>query len=176
MSQWDRRDLGPFLGYLPQDIELFEGSLAENISRFGELNAEKIIAASKTAVIHEMILTLPKGYDTQIGPNSGALSAGQRQKVGLARALFNKPKLVVLDEPNSNLDDQGEKDLTVAISQLKAVGTTVIIITHRTSILSLVDKLLFLQDGMAKAFGPKDQVLQVLKDERPKVAQLKPKR
>ncbi len=176
ISQWNRDDLGPYLGYLPQDIELFEGSIAANIGRFGKLDAEEIIAASKTAGIHEMILALPNGYDTAISPTSGALSAGQRQKVGLARALFGKPKLVILDEPNSNLDDQGEQDLKDSITKIKEAGTTVIIVTHKTSILSLVDKLLFLRDGVVNAFGPRDQVLKALKDERPKIAQLKSQR
>ena len=140
------------------------------------MDAEEIIAASKTAGIHEMILALPNGYDTAISPTSGALSAGQRQKVGLARALFGKPKLVILDEPNSNLDDQGEQDLKDSITKIKEAGTTVVIVTHKTSILSLVDKLLFLRDGAVNAFGPRDQVLKALKDERPKIAQLKSQR
>ena len=125
---------GTPLGLSPQDIELFDGTIAENICRFGNPNAEKIIDVSRMAGIHEMILQLPNGYDTQIGATSGILSAGQRQRVGLARALYDSPKLIVLDEPNSNLDDQGERDLLTALRRMKESGSTIIIITHRTSI------------------------------------------
>ena len=148
ISQWNREALGPYLGYLPQDIELFEGSVAENICRFNTANSEKIIKAAKTTGIHEMLLKLPNGYDTIIGPSSGALSAGQRQRLGLARAIYDYPKLVILDEPNSNLDDQGERELQNAINQIKEQGTTVIIVTHRTPILALVDKILLMRDGL----------------------------
>ena len=132
LTQWDRDELGQYLGYLPQDIELFDGSIAENICRFGNKDSEKIIAASRATGIHEMILKLPNGYDTMIGATSGLLSAGQRQRVGLARAIYNKPKLIVLDEPNSNLDDIGERDLLTALREMKESGSTIIIITHKT--------------------------------------------
>ena len=175
ISQWDRNDLGPYLGYLPQDIELFDGSIADNICRFSQQDSEKIIEASQTAGIHEMILHLPEGYDTLLNSNAGALSAGQRQRVGLARAIYGQPKLVILDEPNSNLDDQGERDLLAALQRLKESGRTVIVITHRTSILSMVDKLLVLKDGSVMKFGDKDEVLKAMSTANPKIAQLQNK-
>ena len=175
ISQWDRNDLGPYLGYLPQDIELFDGSIADNICRFSEQDSEKIIEASKTAGIHEMILHLPEGYDTVLNSNAGALSAGQRQRVGLARAIYGQPKLVILDEPNSNLDDQGERDLLAALRRMKESGRTVIVITHRTSILSVVDKLLVMKDGAVAKFGDKDEVLKAMSTANPKIAQLQNK-
>lgn len=156
---WDRELLGPYIGYLPQDIELFEGSISENIARFTEVDAEKVVAAAKMADVHEMILRLPEGYDTVIGAAGGALSGGQRQRIGLARALYGKPSLVVLDEPNSNLDEQGEIALAKAIQRLKLQKTTVIIVTHRNNILSQVDDLLILKDGILTAYGPRDQVM-----------------
>ncbi|MDG2422306.1 MAG: type I secretion system permease/ATPase [Gammaproteobacteria bacterium] len=175
ITQWNRDELGPYLGYLPQDIELFEGTVSENIGRFALQNADKILHASKMAGIHGMILGLPNGYDTVIGPNSGALSAGQRQRLGLARALYGSPKLIVLDEPNSNLDELGERELQTSIKQVKEAGSTVIIVTHRTSVLSLADKILFIKEGIIQRFGERNQVLQALKDQSSKVAQLKPK-
>ncbi len=156
---WDRAELGPYIGYLPQDIELFDGSISENISRFGKLSPEKVVTAAKLSGVHEMILKLPQGYDTLIGGAGGVLSGGQRQRIGLARAVYGNPKLMVLDEPNSNLDDQGEKELVEAINRIKQLGCTVIVITHRTMVLQCVDKILVMKDGQAAAFGPKDQVL-----------------
>jgi len=175
INQWDRDELGPYLGYLPQDIELFDGSIADNICRFSEQDSEKIIEASQTAGIHEMILRLPEGYDTLLNSNAGALSAGQRQRVGLARAIYGQPKLVILDEPNSNLDDQGERDLLAALRRLKESGRTVIVITHRTSILSVVDKLLIMKDGDVMKFGEKDEVLKAMSTPNSKIAQLQNK-
>ena len=160
---------------MPQDIELFDGTIAENICRFSEEDSEKIVEASKIAGVHEMILGLPEGYDTAINSYSGSLSAGQRQRVGLARAIYGNPKLIVLDEPNSNLDDQGENDLLEALSQMKGSGSTIIVITHRTSILSLVDKLMILKDGMIARFGSRDDVLQALSSKSPNVTQLQNK-
>ncbi|MDD9895267.1 MAG: type I secretion system permease/ATPase [Gammaproteobacteria bacterium] len=175
IDQWVREKLGPYIGYLPQDIELFDGTIAENICRFSELNSELIIEAAKTAGIHEMILRLPQGYDTIISSQSGALSAGQRQRVALARAIYNLPKLIILDEPNSNLDDQGERDLLSALQKMKQAGSTVIVITHRTSILSLVDKLLLMRDGLATNFGQRDDVLKAIAESNNKVAKLQQK-
>lgn len=156
---WDKNLLGPSVGYLPQDIELFEGTIAENIARFGDVNAEKIVEATKLAGVHEMILRFPNGYDTQIGDSGSVLSGGQRQRIAFARAVYGNPSFVVLDEPNSNLDDVGEAALVRAIQELKQRGTTVILITHRTSIISVVDKLLLLVDGALQLYGPRDQVL-----------------
>jgi ATP-binding cassette, subfamily C, bacterial exporter for protease/lipase len=156
---WDKNLLGPSVGYLPQDIELFEGTIAENIARFGDVDAGQVVEAAKLAGVHDMILRFPKGYDTQIGDGGSALSGGQRQRIAFARAIYGNPSFVVLDEPNSNLDDIGEAALIRAIQELKRRGTTVILITHRTSIISVVDKLLLLVDGMLQLYGPRDQVL-----------------
>ena len=156
---WDKNLLGPSVGYLPQDIELFEGTIAENIARFGNVDADQVVEAAKLAGVHDMILRFPKGYDTQIGDSGSALSGGQRQRIAFARAIYGNPSFVVLDEPNSNLDDVGEAALVRAIQELKRRGTTVILITHRTSIISVVDKLLLLVDGALQLYGPRDQVL-----------------
>lgn len=156
---WNKAMLGPSVGYLPQDIELFEGSIAENIARFGDVDPEKVVEAAKMAGVHEMVLRFPKGYDTQIGDAGSALSGGQRQRIALARAMYGDPSFVVLDEPNSNLDDVGEAALVRAVLELKRRGTTVLLITHRTSILSAVDKLLLMVDGAVQLYGPREQVL-----------------
>lgn len=156
---WKREELGPHIGYLPQDIELFEGSISENIARFGEVDSQAVVKAAQMAGVHDMILRLPEGYDTMIGATGGALSGGQRQRIGLARAIYGNPRLVVLDEPNSNLDDQGEAALAVALQNLKETGATVFIITHRASVLSQVQKLMVMREGALAMFGPRDQVL-----------------
>ena len=162
ISAWDRAELGPHIGYLPQDIELFDGTIAENISRFKNSDSSKIVDAAQLAGVHEMILRLPQGYDTMIGSIGGALSGGQRQRVALARALYGKPKVLILDEPNSNLDDLGEKALVAVLQKIKAHGCTTIVITHRTMILQCVDKMLVLREGSLAAFGPKAEVLAAL--------------
>ncbi|WP_341328084.1 type I secretion system permease/ATPase [Methylotuvimicrobium sp. KM2] len=163
--QWDREHLGSFIGYLPQDIELFEGTISENIARFGEIDSEKVVEAAKMADVHELILQLPEGYDTVIGASGGNLSGGQRQRIGLARALYGSPVLVVLDEPNSNLDEQGENALGEALVRLKQKKTTVLIITHRNAALAKADKLLILKEGALVAYGPKEQVVSYLQQQ-----------
>ncbi len=159
---WDKQLLGAYIGYLPQDVELFEGTIAENIARFGEIDSGQVIEAARQAGMHEMILHFPKGYDTPIGTGGSFLSGGQRQRIALARALYGEPPFIVLDEPNSNLDDAGEAALVQAVLAQKAAGRTLIVITHRTSILSTVDKLLLLREGVVQAFGPRQQVLEAL--------------
>jgi ATP-binding cassette subfamily C exporter for protease/lipase len=168
--EWNKVELGPNLGYLPQDIELFDGNIAENIARFGEVDAEKVIAAASRAGVHDMVLRFPFGYDTPIGPGGGVLSGGQRQRIGLARALYGDPSVIILDEPNSNLDDVGEAALVKAVFELKTMGRTVIVITHRMNIIRAVDRLLVLQEGRVQAYGPRRAVLQVLEKSRREVA------
>lgn len=159
LEQWPAQLLGRHIGYLPQDVELFAGTVGQNISRFDD-NAppEAIIAAATVAGVHEMILRLPEGYQTEIGENGAALSAGQRQRVALARALFRDPFLVVLDEPNSNLDAAGDQALTQAIEHIKARGGIVIVVAHRPSVLAALDHLLVLGGGKQQAFGPKNEI------------------
>jgi PrtD family type I secretion system ABC transporter len=149
IGMWNREELGPYLGYLPQEVELFEGTIAENIARFGELDSVKIVDAAKRAGVHEMILGLPHGYETRLGSNAGVLSCGQRQRIALARAVYQNPVLVVLDEPNSNLDGDGEEALAAAIEGMKRSGTTVVLMSHRSKILRQTDHLLMLKDGTA---------------------------
>ncbi|OCQ50757.1 Type I secretion system ATP-binding protein PrsD [Photorhabdus australis subsp. thailandensis] len=160
--QWNKDELGSSIGYLPQDIELFGGTIAENIARFNEVEPEKVVQAAKKAGVHELILALDKGYDTVIGAGGIGLSGGQKQRIGLARALYDEPSLVVLDEPNSSLDEAGERALNQAIAQLKAQGKTVIVITHRTSLLSQTNKILLLVQGKMKMFGSSQQVMTAL--------------
>ena len=162
MHTWDKTELGPHVGYLPQGIELFDGTVAENIARFGEADPVKVEAASRAVGLHESILSLPQGYDTDVGPEGMRLSGGQRQRIGLARALYGDPVLVLLDEPNSSLDEAGDAALSQAIARAKARGTTFVVITHRTSVLGVADRILFLQDGMVQMFGPRDDVLAAL--------------
>ncbi|MBS0371398.1 MAG: type I secretion system permease/ATPase [Proteobacteria bacterium] len=159
---WNKAELGPHLGYLPQEVELFDGALAENIARFGDVNMAKVEAAARAVGLHDMIMSLPDGYETNIGDDGCRLSGGQRQRIGLARAIYDNPRFIVLDEPNSSLDEAGERSLVHTLRNLKAQGSTIIVITHRTSVLVAVDNLLVLQDGQAKAYGPRDEVLAAL--------------
>jgi ATP-binding cassette subfamily C protein len=160
LSQWDAEKRGEFIGYLPQDLQLFDGTVAENISRFREdAEPEKIIEAAKLADVHDMIVALPEGYNTMIGRSGRSLSAGQRQRLALARALYNNPFLVVLDEPNSNLDAIGESALTNAIKAMREKGSIVVVIAHRPSAIATVDKILCLKAGKMAGFGPKEEVL-----------------
>ena len=160
LTQWDEGVLGHHIGYLPQDVHLFEGTVAENISRFrADAASEDVVAAAKLAGTHDMIVQLPDGYDTRIGSQGITLSAGQRQRLGLARALFGNPFLIVLDEPNAHLDAEGEMSLVSAIDALRVAGKVVVVIAHRKTAITKVDKLLWMANGKVSAFGPKDQVL-----------------
>lgn len=159
LSGWNRIELGPHVGYLPQDVELFDGTIAENIARFSQVDSEKVIAAARCAGLHEMILRFPNGYDTPIGEAGGNLSGGQRQRIALARAVYGDPALVVLDEPNANLDDAGDAALINSISQLKAKGKTIFLVTHRPGAINSADWLLLLKDGELVASGSREEVI-----------------
>ncbi len=165
--KWNKDELGPYLGYLPQDIELFDGTVAENIARFGEVDSEQVLSAAQAAGVHELILQLPHGYDTPLGDAGSVLSGGQKQRIALARALYGDPALIVLDEPNSNLDDQGESALAETLRRLKARKRTVVIITHRMSTVSVADSILVLHEGTVKAHGPRDQILAAMRGAPP---------
>jgi PrtD family type I secretion system ABC transporter len=169
VSVWPREELGQHVGYLPQDIELFADTVAANISRFrAEANDADIVEAAKMAGVLDIILRLPKGFDTYVGEGGTVLSGGVRQRIGLARAVYGAPRLVVLDEPSSNLDSDGDAALLACIAELKSRGTTVIMITHRPNTLGAVDKLLLLKDGMVEAMGPRDEVIQRLAQNTPR--------
>ena len=159
---WDKAELGPHIGYLPQDVELFDGTLAENIARFGHVDMAKVEAAAWAVGVHETIMATPLGYESAIGDDGCFLSGGQRQRVGLARAIYGNPCLLVLDEPNSSLDEAGEKALVQTLLELKAQGTTIMVITHRTSVLAVADLMLLLVDGQVRAYGTRDEVLAFL--------------
>jgi ATP-binding cassette, subfamily C, bacterial exporter for protease/lipase len=160
--QWNKDELGPHMGYLPQDIELFAGTVSENIARFGEVDSEKVILAAKRTGVHDMILKMAQGYDTVLGDGGAGLSGGQKQRIGLARCMYDDPSVLVLDEPNSNLDDVGEQALVAALVDFRKRGKTVVLITHRTSAISVTNKLLLLHGGTAQKFGPTAQVLSEL--------------
>ncbi len=159
ISQWDREHLGKYIGYLPQDIELFSGTISENIARFNEVDSQKVIEAAMKAGVHEMILRLPEGYDTVIGSGAVVLSGGQRQRIGIARAIYDNPVFVVLDEPNSNLDEQGELALLKTVEELKQSGTTVVIITHRPNILKVTNKILIMNSGKIERYASTEEIL-----------------
>ena len=164
LFNWDKVNLGKFLGYLPQDVELFSGTVSENIARFGKVDPDKVIKASKLAGLHDLILHLPQGYDTVITDGGHNLSGGQRQRIGLARSVYDDPCLVVLDEPNSNADQAGELALVELIKSLQQSNQTVVIITHRTQIIGLTTKLMILHDGVVQLYGPTEDVLSRLKE------------
>ncbi|POG06239.1 peptidase [Pseudomonas putida] len=171
IASWDKQALGPHVGYLPQDIELFEGSISENIARFDKVDPEKVVEAAQMAGVHEMILMLPDGYDTVIGSDGINLSGGQRQRIGLARALYGNPRLIVLDEPNSNLDDIGERALGVALQKLKETGATVFIVSHRPNILTRLDRILVMAGGTISLYGERDRVIAELAAQQAKAQQ-----
>ena len=168
---WSKTQLGPHMGYLPQGVELFDGTVAENIARFGVVDLQKVEAAARSVGLHEFILSLPEGYESPVGREGAMLSGGQRQRVALARALYGKPAFVVLDEPNSSLDEQGDAALAQAIAQYAKRGTTFVVMTHRTSVLAVAHKMLVLREGQTQAFGPRDEVLKALNEAATKARQ-----
>jgi len=157
--QWNKDELGPHIGYLPQDIELFGGTVSDNIARFGQVDADKVVLAAKRAGVHDMILSMPMGYNTALGDAGAGLSGGQKQRLGLARAMYDDPSLIVLDEPNSNLDDVGEAALLAAVADLRQRGKTIVLITHRTNVIGVTTELLLLRDGALQMYGPSAEVL-----------------
>jgi ATP-binding cassette subfamily C exporter for protease/lipase len=159
LRTWPREQLGPFIGYLPQDVELFEGTVADNIARLGKLDSERVIAAAQAAGVHELILQMADGYGTEVGPNGAFLSGGQRQRIALARAMYGDPPLLVLDEPNANLDEAGEIALDVALQQAKQRGQTVLIVSHRPIAIRNCDLILVMQSGQVSLYGPREQVM-----------------
>lgn len=167
IHQWDKEELGPYLGYVGQDVDLFEGSVADNISRFGEVDMPAVEEAAKLVGIDGLMNSLPDGYETVIGPYGTNLSGGQRQRLALARAFYRKPKFIVLDEPNSSLDQEGDEALARAIMELKGAGSTVVIVTHRLSVLDVCDRILLIKSGAQQIYGGKDQVLEHLRQGRP---------
>ena len=169
VHQWKSEELGKYIGYLPQDVELFEGTISENISRFEKVDAKAVVEAATIAGVHEMILRLPNGYDTVVGVGGATLSGGQRQRIGLARALYKKPPVIVLDEPNSNLDDAGENALIKAILTMKQQGSTIILVTHRPGILGIMDKIAVISNGLLTMYGNKDEVLAALQQNTKKI-------
>lgn len=176
LQQWNPDELGPCLGYLPQDIQLFSGTLAENICRFGAVDTEALLLAAQQAGVHELILSLPEGYETRLSEGGSGLSGGQRQRVALARALYRQPRLILLDEPNSSLDEAGERALMQALVNMKEAGSTLLLITHKPNLLSLTDKLLILNQGQQQAFAPTVQLLSSLQQAKTAAAVVAPSR
>jgi PrtD family type I secretion system ABC transporter len=164
IGRTERAEVGPFIGYLPQDVELFPGSVAENIARMGQPNPDAVVKAAMSARVHELILRLPNGYDTVIGSGGHILSGGQMQRIGLARALYGKPKLLVLDEPNSNLDAEGEANLLLTLNELHQAKVTVVLVTHKPAVLKQMNKLLVMREGRMELFGPCEEVLLKLRE------------
>lgn len=163
LEQWEPDRLGGHIGYLPQDVELFQGTIAQNIARFSTAaNSDLVIDAARGAGVHELVCSMPDGYDTQIGDGGASLSAGQRQRIALARALYRQPFLIVLDEPNSNLDAEGEAALLNAIRNARARGAAVVIMAHRQSVLAVVDRMLVLADGRMRGLGKRDDIVRAL--------------
>lgn len=161
LAQWPREQLGPWLGYVPQDVELFPGTVAENIARLGEVDPGEVVQAAQRARVHEMIQALPEGYDTWVEPQSALLSPGQRQRIALARALYGDPRVLLLDEPNANLDAAGEQALADALKALRG-QVTVVVVTHRPALLKQVDQLLVLEGGKPQHYGPVTEVLKAM--------------
>jgi PrtD family type I secretion system ABC transporter len=170
LSQWPREDLGPWLGYVPQDVELFPGTVAENIARLGDVDSDKVVQAAQRAHVHELILSLPEGYDTMVDPQSAVISPGQRQRIALARALYGEPKLVILDEPNSNLDGAGEQALAETLKALRGQAT-VVVVTHRATLIQHVDKMLVLDAGKAQHYGAAAEVMRAMQQKGQPAAQ-----
>jgi ABC-type protease/lipase transport system fused ATPase/permease subunit len=162
LSHWDNEQLGSHIGYLPQDVELFSGTVAENIARFQTVDQAMVIASAQMAGVHDMIQIMPAGYNTQIGDGGQSLSGGQRQRIALARALYGMPTVILLDEPNASLDSEGETALMNALQRLKAENRTVILITHKTNILAMMDKILVLKQGQVQGFGARDEIFSKL--------------
>ena len=161
LSQWPREELGPWIGYVPQDVELFPGTVGENIARLGKVDSAKVVQAAQRAQVHELILSLPEGYDTLVDPSGALISPGQRQRIALARALYGDPKLVILDEPNSNLDGAGEQALAETLTSLRG-HATVVVVTHRATLIQHVDKMLVLDAGKVQHYGPAAEVVKAM--------------
>jgi ATP-binding cassette subfamily C exporter for protease/lipase len=164
LSDWNPDEFGPQIGYVPQEIEFFEGTVAENIARLGEIDAEKVVQAAKLIGMHEIILSFPKGYDTELGETGFALSGGQRQRLAIARAFYGMPKYIVMDEPNANLDEVGESALVQAVGFLKTQGSAIIMTTHRPRLVSVVDSLLVLRNGQQVGFGPAEEMINAVRN------------
>ncbi len=174
VHNWDREQLGQYVGYLPQDVELLDGTVAENIARFGEVEADRVVEAARWAGIHDMVLTLPQGYDTPLIGGSVTLSAGQQQRIGIARAIYGRPQVVVLDEPNANLDVAGEAALMTTLRQLQRDGCTVVVVTHRTNVLQAVHKIAMIAQGKLAIYGPREEVLAAITKQQGMVSSSRP--